>query len=153
MKNLLKNLLVVLFVAFFTACKDDDVNPAVDTSYFDRNMPQAQTEKDAIKKLYGFYDESSKNKEYYEVVQKAGIILNFSPTRKLLSLCGDQGSGWSVQYKNFDEVILKKMADDGVTFGELIWPKDTNRLDTLYKDVLIVNDPFDASIKTNGIPK
>ncbi|MET7253739.1 hypothetical protein [Dyadobacter fermentans] len=152
MKNISKIMLSVVFITLFAAC-NDDLNPAVDTAYFDRKMPQAQTEKDAIKKLYGFYNESSKDKQYYEVVQKAGIILNFSPTRKLLSLCGDQGSGWSGQYKNFDEAFLKKLVDDKVTFDELLFPERENRLDTLYRATLMVNDPFDASIKTNGTPK
>lgn len=144
---------MIFGATLFMACKDDDPDPAVATSYFDRDIDYAQTDKEAIKKLHDFFSGSSKDKEYYEVMQKAGIILNFSPSRQLLSLCGDQGSGWSRQYKNFDETILKKLVDDKVTFDELLWPQKENRLDTLYKNVLIVNNPFDFSVKTNGIPK
>jgi hypothetical protein len=95
MKNLLKIAVIIFAATLFTACKDDNPDPTVDTSYFDRDVDYAQTDKEAIKKLHDFYSESTKDKEYYEVMQKAGIILNFSPSRQLLSLCGDQGSGWS----------------------------------------------------------
>lgn len=153
MKKILNISVLVLALVLTISCKDNDPDPAVATSYFDRDDTKAKTVDEAVKKLYDFYSESIKDKEYYEVLQKSGIILNFSPTKKLLTLCDDQGSGWSGQYKNFDEVFLKKLVDDKVTFDELLFPERENRLDTLYKATLMVNEPFDASVKTNGIPK
>jgi hypothetical protein len=148
--KLIKLFLQAILVIFLFGCKDD-VDPAVSTVRVEGNRDELR--KEAISKLYQHYKNSTKDKESYEIVSKGDYILNFSPKSSLLTLCDDQGSGWAVQYKDINDIVLKKMVDDQINFDHLSGSLEFDtKLDSLYKKVLISNNPI-VEVKTNGEPR
>jgi hypothetical protein len=100
--------------------------------------------------LYEHYVTSEKNREAYEVVAKKDghFILNFTPGLELLTVCGDPGSGWSQQFENVDEAMLKKLVDEGISFGDLYSVGSmSDRVDSL----LTRKHPI-YNVNTNGNP-
>jgi hypothetical protein len=145
----LNTLALMLFLLLFNSCKDD-VDPVVETLHVKGDYKVERTE--AFSKLLDLYEKSAMDKEYYEVVAKADFIVSFSPAKKLLTLCADQGSGWVSQYKEFDIAVLRKLVTDEVTVDEITsFETLNNMLDDTYKGILIKNEPF-HEVKTNGSP-
>ncbi|TDE11749.1 hypothetical protein [Dyadobacter psychrotolerans] len=150
-----KPLILLFFISFGLQSCSDDVDPVVNTLYVNDGSRTEQREK-ALLDLYQYYTygKVASNKEYYEVVSKKNgrFILNYYPSGKLLTLCGDPGSGWSDQFKNIDESILQKLANANITFDDIegIGSLDCT-LDSSYIKLLPKNDPF-VQVKTNGIP-
>jgi hypothetical protein len=145
-----QKILLAVTVMLIAFCKDE-VDPAVQTIRVYGDY-KAEREK-AFPNLYNYYAASSKSMEYYEVVFKGDFILNYYPQGRLLTVCSDPGSGWSGQFKEFDESDLKKLSDDGITIDEIAgFGHIGNNLDSLYSDILVKSDPF-FEIKTNGNPR
>jgi hypothetical protein len=143
-------LALMLSLFLFTSCKDA-VDPVVETLHVNGDYEAERRE--AFPKLLDLYEKSAKDKEYYEVVAKGDFIVSFSPAKKLLTLCADQGSGWVSQYKDFDIKVLQKLVSDEVTVDEITsYETLNNMLGDAYKGILIKNEPF-YEVKTNGNPR
>ncbi|MCF2488347.1 hypothetical protein [Dyadobacter sp. CY347] len=141
-------LVLPLMVMLLWAC-GDKIDPIISTIYLTEGDRVAQREQ-AIPKLYAHYQQSAKDREAYEVIAKKNgrFILNYVPGLSLLTLSGDPGSGWSRQYANVDEDVLKMLVDEGVTFDQL---DGVEPLDSKLDSLLISKSPI-YRVRTNGSP-
>lgn len=142
-------VLCMILTAFCFASCHEISHPHVDTLYV-KGTDREQERAEAIRNLYRHYMNSDKDKDVYEVISKnnGNFILNYVPALKLLTLCGDPGSGWSNQFKNVDEATLQRLIDTNVTFQNL---EDVGSIGSQFDDVLEVNRPM-YTVKTNGYP-
>ena len=75
-------------------------------------------EKDMAGHLYKFYfDNKNNGYEFYEV-ESGRLLLNYSQKTKTLNYANDMCSGWVAQYRNVDEVLLKKVANSNLIFSD-----------------------------------
>jgi hypothetical protein len=144
-----KIIILMLLQALFCLSCHEISHPYVDTLYVkgkDREIERAK----AIVNLYEHYMNSEKDKEVYEVISESNgrFILNYVPALKLLTLCGDPGSGWSKQLKNVDEVVLQRLIRDNITFENL---QEIGTIGSNFDGVLEINKPM-YNVKTNGSP-
>jgi hypothetical protein len=138
----------LLMIVLLSGC-GDKIDPVIATIYLtegDRAMQRQQ----AIPKLYAHYQNSAKDREGYEVIAKKNgrFILNYVPGLGLLTLSGDPGSGWSRQFANVTEDVLKILVDEGITFDEL---EDHETLVSKFDSLLILKRPI-YRVRTNGSP-
>lgn len=140
--------MIGLLVFFILACSEQ-VDPGVETFYIKGGTRESQR-LEAIPKLYQHYMSSSKDKEVYEVISEGNgrLIANFTPALKLLTLCGDPGSGWGPQFKDVTAETLEKFVNDGISFDDL---HSIGTIDSKFDSLLVRNDPF-VQVKTNGEP-
>lgn len=134
--------LAVLSIFLLIAC-NNDIDPVVDTLYFNSGQPDTLRNQ-AITKLYEYYSNSDKSKEFYEVVsEKTGdYIINYYPSRSLLTVCFDPGSGWGGQYKNVDKQALYRLSNARIKLDNL---QEFVAIDSTIDD----NRPI-FNVKTNG---
>jgi hypothetical protein len=139
---------MLLSILFIFGCSDK-VDPQVDTVYLTVGDRESQR-LGAIPQLYQHYVNSAKDKEVYEVISEGNgrLIANFTPALKLLTLCGDPGSGWGPQFKDVTEATLEKLVKDGISFEDL---HSIGTLDSKFNGLLEINNPF-VQVKTNGEP-
>lgn len=136
----MKPLILFCCLLFFISCEKDRTNPLVDTIYLPDSNGGEEQEIDAAIKLYEHYMNSSKDKDYFEVVSKHNFILNYYPAKQWITICLDPGSGWYVQYKDVNTSKLGELSKAKLPFVN-------------YKDILIPNDPMQSQlIKSNGHP-
>jgi hypothetical protein len=136
----MKLLICFICSLLIMSCEKNKENPVVDTLYLSNSSGGQQQEIDAAVKLYEHYMNSSKDKEYYEVVSKGNFILNYCPSKQWITICLDPGSGWFNQFK---EVNISKL-------GEL---SKANLFFEKYKTLLVPNEPMQSQIiKSNGDP-
>ncbi|MCE6992370.1 hypothetical protein [Dyadobacter sp. CY323] len=140
--------LIIALISFLSAC-DQDIDIGVDTLFI-KNEDRETARKDALNELYKHYQKSTKNREAYEVVCKKNgrFILNFSPVLNFLTVCGDPGSGWSRQYQNVDETLLKRLVDEQISIEDLagFGPRSS-----LIDSLLTRKSPI-YRVNTNGSP-
>jgi hypothetical protein len=143
-----KDVMSTLLVFLIIGCSEK-VDPDVDTQYLEGNDREA-LRLEAIPKLYEYYANSKKDKLVYEVISKKNgrFILNFMPSSKLLTLCGDPGSGWGPQFKDVTESTLQKLVQDGISFEDI---QSIGTIGSKYDSLLVRNTPF-VQVKTNGSP-
>ena len=136
-------LLIVLLSGCF-----DKVDPNVNTLYVENGDITTQR-LEAVSTLYQHYTDRKMDREAYEVIsKKSRFILNFTPGLELLTVCGDPGSGWARQYQNFDEVMLKKLVDEKISFNDLY---GTGTMTTKIDSMLTRKKPI-YNVNTNGSP-
>ncbi|QRR01842.1 hypothetical protein [Dyadobacter sandarakinus] len=139
-------LLVALFITFLITCKEPQ-NPEVATLYLNGKDIEGHR-REAVSRLYEHYLTSKKDRGYYEVISKhSRFILSFSPSLKLLTVCGDPGSGWGNQFMNVDEGVLARLVSEKITFNDLYSSEDLQS-----KDSLLVKSKSFINIITNGNP-
>src|SRR5690606_4735524 len=128
-----------------SSCFGDDVEPEVDTFYYNTGQRDSQRSQ-AITKLYEHYIQSDKTKEYYEVISRktGNYIVNYYPDGQLLTICTDPGSGWSGQLKNVSDADLQRMAISKIHMDRL-------QEYVLSDSTLEHNRPI-IEVKTNGKP-
>ncbi|WP_439557811.1 hypothetical protein [Dyadobacter sp.] len=142
-------ILIVILGVLLLGCFDK-IDLAIDTLYL-KDGDRATQRSQAVSKLYEHYAASEKNREAYEVVSKKSgrFILNFTPGLGLLTVCGDPGSGWSQQFQNVDEAMLKKLVDEGISFDDLY---DVGSMSHKVDSLLVRKRPI-YNVNTNGNPK
>ncbi|WP_439557810.1 hypothetical protein [Dyadobacter sp.] len=142
-------LFVIQLLVGMAACINK-VDPDVDTMYTEDGKDRKDARMLAIPKLLAHYSSSKKDKLVYEVIskKKGQYILNFTPSLKLLTLCGDPGSGWGPQFKDVDEATLQKLINDGISFEDI---HSIGTIDSKFDSVLVRNEPR-VEVKTNGEP-
>ena len=133
MKNLRFSLLVLVLVScnFY-----DEVSPDVETYTLSANKSTNvyEWERIAPKVLYQYYSTSSKEKEFYEVVEnKFGHVFSYSPKRQLLSIATEISSGWQNQYKDVTEAKLIELIEANILFNK-------------YDSLLTRSDPMDFGL-------
>jgi hypothetical protein len=122
------------------SCEEDKKSPEVETIYFSDLNKGEQQEIAAASKLYEHYMNSSKDKEFYEVVSRGDFILNYYPSKQLITICVDPGSGWFDQFKEVDAGKLEELSKAKLPFNK-------------YNTLLVQNDPMQSKlIKSNGNP-
>ena len=136
-----KVLLSILIAGALAGCSKD-VDPEVDTLYVSSRADASRAA--ALSNLYEHYSKSDKSKEYYEVIAGRNYIVNYYPTGKLLTACLDPSSGWTDQFKNVDEVLLKKLSDHKVSLDSM--------QHYAIKDSALQNNRPLVPVKTNGNP-
>ncbi|MCE7065684.1 hypothetical protein [Dyadobacter sp. CY326] len=141
-------LRLILQMLFLMSCHELS-HPDVDTLYID-GKDREESRADAINTLYDHYMNSTKEKEVYEVIARGNgrFIINYVPELKLLTLCGDPGSGWGPQFKEVDEAALQRLINDKITFDDL---HGVGSIGSAFDSVLVRNNPM-YSVKTNGYP-
>ena len=147
MRKIVKVKIALMLTFLLTACVEIS-HPAVETLYLKGDNIDAMKQ-EALPRLLEHYMTSKKDKEVYEVISKYGrFILNFNPSLKLLTLCGDPGSGWGPQFKDVDEAILKKLVDYGLSFD------DIQEIGSPFSqgDTLLVRNKPTYLVKSNGHP-
>ena len=141
-------LFLLMIVLVFWGCRDK-IDPIISTVYLTEGDRVVQRQQ-AIPKLYAHYQDSTKDREAYEVIAKKDgrFILNYVPGLNLLTLCGDPGSGWSGQFTNVTSDVLKLLVDEGVTFDQL---ENREKLGSKLDSLLIPKSPI-YRVRTNGSP-
>ncbi|MCF2492113.1 hypothetical protein [Dyadobacter chenhuakuii] len=138
----------LIMVTLLSGC-GDRIDPVISTIYLEEGDRAAQR-RQAIPELYAHYQNSAKDREAYEVISKKNgrFIINYVPGLELLTLCGDPGSGWSRQFANVSDDVLKILVNEKVTFDDLeIHGSFGSKLDSL----LISKTPI-YRVRTNGSP-
>lgn len=134
-------LLIILF-AVVASCKLNRVDPIVSTLRVPAIVQSADREIDMAVRLYDHYSNSDKSKEFYEVISKnRGEILNYYPSKQLLTTCPDPGSGWGRQFKEVDLVTLRRISDNKITFS--MYPDSLTSVNSISEF---------TEVKTNGHP-
>lgn len=105
------NVLLFFFSMFFFSACFDKVDPEVETMYLESGT-DTELKEAAFTKLNDLYTASDKSKNYYEVIGRKNTtyILNYYPAGGLIT-CANSTSGWAGQFKNVDEIQLKRLAD------------------------------------------
>lgn len=138
----MKYLILIPLIAVLFSCKNSEVDPDVNTLRVSTKNSVDDLQVDMAVELYRHFINSDKKREFYEVIsKKRGEILNYNPAKKILTACGDPGSGWMGQFKEVDLKTLKRIGDNKITFY-------------MYYDSLTRN-PTSEYIrpKTNGRPE
>ncbi|MCF2498530.1 MULTISPECIES: hypothetical protein [Dyadobacter] len=137
------------FLLFFIFGCSDKVDPQVDTLYLTGGNRESQR-LEAIPKLYYHYINSAKDKEVYEVIAEGDgrLIANFTPDLKLLTLCGDPGSGWGPQFKDVTASTLEEFVKGKISFDDL---HSIGTIGSKFDSLLVRNVPF-IQVKSNGEP-
>ncbi|NIJ51873.1 hypothetical protein [Dyadobacter arcticus] len=143
-----RNVISILTMLFISGCYGK-IDPNVSTLYIEGGDRESER-LEAIPKLYEHYVSSIKDKEAYEVISNGNgnFILNFTPSLKLLTLCGDPGSGWGKQFKDVDESVLQKLVQDGISFQDI---ESIGSIGSKFDSLLVRNKPR-IEVKTNGEP-
>ncbi|MCE6992368.1 hypothetical protein [Dyadobacter sp. CY323] len=144
---------IVFVLIFICACLTgcfDKVDPLIRTLYLKEDDMETQRSQ-AVSRLYEHYVTSRfKDGQGYEVISKkhGRFILHFAPILGLLTVCGDPGSGWARQYEDVDELILKKLVDENITFNDLY---GTGPMSYKVDSMLVKKNPI-YNVNTNGSP-
>lgn len=145
-------LLLTLF-----SCKDN-VDPEVGTKFIEYGSREEQRAS-AIQELNSFYNSSSKDKQFYEVISKKNgrFILNYNRADERLTICLDPGSGWGRQYINISESDLADFISMGIELEDLEGSENVVRVDdyTLIikgKELKYASSAERIQPKTNGNP-
>lgn len=144
MKRILICTVIIATMTIVFGCKQD-VDPVVATHYFENGTPQ-EMKNNAFLKLYEFYSTSDKTKEYYEVIARKQVsyIVNYNPSKQLLTICQDPGSGWSDQVSKVSESELKRIVDLKISLDSLA--------SFVYRDFTLKDVNPMIPVKTNGNP-
>lgn len=130
-----KLLQISLFILL--GCSDSSV-----ATLFVSDGNHENLRKEAVARLYKFYSNSSKEKEFYEVVSRPDhghYIVNYNPRLQLLSICADPGSGWAAQFKNVTEEKLQRLSESHFSMDNMYYAQSMR---PEYSELLTQNDTF-----------
>ena len=136
----MKYAFLLLLLALSISCKNIGVDHNVDTLRISVTGAYPEGQSKMASELYRHYINSDRSKEFYEVIaEPRGEILNYHPSRQVLTACSDPGSNWHQAYK--------------VDLQKLKWIGDSKLSFEMYEDSL-TRSPASEYLrpKTNGHP-